>query len=205
MYRDVYSGYLKLDGEEHETPSEQPATTRVPYSSLERYEEAKSLLRKTMPVARRVLGENHDLTLKMRWITRARSTRTPPPRSTISASRERRSRRRNGPRGACSVARTHSRRRLSQPGSARIASRPPRGAPFEVTRSHKIHLTHNHSSRPDRRDANARADAAADFRRPTRLRGGNVGGASPSSDASDGGADEYWEARSGAGSRPSPP
>ena len=52
-------------------------------------------------------------------------------------------------------------------------------------------------SRPrDDRDANARADAAADFKRPTRLRGGKVGGASPSSDASEGGADEYWDARS---------
>ena len=30
-------------------------------------EEAKSLLRKALPVARRALGENHDLTLKMRW------------------------------------------------------------------------------------------------------------------------------------------
>ena len=35
---------------------------------LERYEEAKSLMRKTMPVARRVLGEGNDLTLKMRAI-----------------------------------------------------------------------------------------------------------------------------------------
>ena len=36
--------------------------------SLERFEEAKSLLRKTLPVARRVLGESHELTLKMRWV-----------------------------------------------------------------------------------------------------------------------------------------
>ena len=33
---------------------------------LERFEEAKALLRKTTPVARRVLGENHFLTLRMR-------------------------------------------------------------------------------------------------------------------------------------------
>ena len=32
-----------------------------------RFEEARSLLRKTMPVARRVLGESNSLTLKMRW------------------------------------------------------------------------------------------------------------------------------------------
>ncbi len=35
---------------------------------LERFEEAKSVLRKTIPMARRVLGENHEFTLKMRWV-----------------------------------------------------------------------------------------------------------------------------------------
>ena len=35
---------------------------------LKRFEEGKSLLRSTVPVARRVLGENHDLTLSMRLI-----------------------------------------------------------------------------------------------------------------------------------------
>ena len=33
---------------------------------LKRFEEAKTLMRKTMPVARRVLGEGHRVTLKMR-------------------------------------------------------------------------------------------------------------------------------------------
>jgi len=33
---------------------------------FQRFEEAKSVLRKMMPVAQRVLGENHQLTLKMR-------------------------------------------------------------------------------------------------------------------------------------------
>ena len=33
---------------------------------LQRFEEAKKLLRKSIPVARRVLGENHDLTLRIR-------------------------------------------------------------------------------------------------------------------------------------------
>ena len=32
---------------------------------LKRFEEAKSLMRKTLPVARRVLGESHDLTIRM--------------------------------------------------------------------------------------------------------------------------------------------
>jgi hypothetical protein len=35
--------------------------------NLNRFEEAKALLRKTIPVARRVLGGNHELTLRMRW------------------------------------------------------------------------------------------------------------------------------------------
>ena len=35
---------------------------------LKLFEEGKSLLRKTMPVARRVHGENHEITLKMLWI-----------------------------------------------------------------------------------------------------------------------------------------
>jgi len=34
---------------------------------LKRFGEAKSLLLKRMPVARRVLGESDDLTIKMRW------------------------------------------------------------------------------------------------------------------------------------------
>ena len=36
-------------------------------SELKRFEETGSLLRKTMPVARRVLGEGNRLALKMRW------------------------------------------------------------------------------------------------------------------------------------------
>ena len=35
---------------------------------LKRFAEARSVLRKMVPVARRVLGEGHLLTLNMRWI-----------------------------------------------------------------------------------------------------------------------------------------
>ena len=65
--RDVYSGRMKLNGEEHER------TLRVAYNysssliSLKRFEEAKSLVRKTLPVARRILGESYGTTLKLRW------------------------------------------------------------------------------------------------------------------------------------------
>ena len=34
---------------------------------LERFEESKSLLQKTMPVARRVFGEHNDMMLRLRW------------------------------------------------------------------------------------------------------------------------------------------
>jgi len=40
----------------------------VSLKNLDRFEEAKSVLRRMTPVARRVLGEGHELTLKMRWI-----------------------------------------------------------------------------------------------------------------------------------------
>jgi len=67
LRRDVYSGYVKLFGEEHEqtlTAALNYATTLV---DLQRLKEAKSLMRKKIPVARRVLGESDRLTLKMRW------------------------------------------------------------------------------------------------------------------------------------------
>ena len=35
---------------------------------LQLYQEAKSVLRRTMPVARRVLGDSHDYTLTMRKV-----------------------------------------------------------------------------------------------------------------------------------------
>ena len=66
MYRDVYSGSLKLYGEEHENTLTPAANYAVSLINLKRYEEAKALLRETLPVARRVLGEDNELTLKMR-------------------------------------------------------------------------------------------------------------------------------------------
>ena len=35
---------------------------------LKRFKEAKALMCKTMPVARRVFGESHENTLMMRWL-----------------------------------------------------------------------------------------------------------------------------------------
>ena len=66
MERDVYYGYLKLEGEEDDRTLTAANNFASCLTTLERFEEAKSLLRKMTPVARRVLGESHDLTLRMR-------------------------------------------------------------------------------------------------------------------------------------------
>ena len=67
MTRDVYLGFLKLRGEKHEQTLQAAYNYASSFLSLQRFEEAKSLLRKLIPVARRVLGENQGLTLDMRW------------------------------------------------------------------------------------------------------------------------------------------
>ena len=66
MRQNVYSRRLKLNGEERCT-----VTAAICYAStlkdLNRFEEIKSLMRKIMPVARRVVGESHELTLRVKW------------------------------------------------------------------------------------------------------------------------------------------
>ena len=68
LRRDVYSGRLKLNGEEHRKTLIAAYNYAITLHHMKRFEEARWLLRKTMPVARRVLGDNHEMTLKMRWI-----------------------------------------------------------------------------------------------------------------------------------------
>ena len=65
--RDVYSGRLRLNGEESFTTLKAANNYASSLVNLKHFEEAKSLMRKTIPLARRVLGENHDSTLRMRW------------------------------------------------------------------------------------------------------------------------------------------
>ena len=67
LRQDVYSGLLKLHGEEHGETLVEACNYASILGHLERYAEAKTVLRKTMPVARRVLGEGNDLTLRLRW------------------------------------------------------------------------------------------------------------------------------------------
>ena len=66
MYRDVYSGYLRLYGEENSETLLVANNYSVALVDLRRFEEAKALLRKTMPVAQLVFGESNAFTLKMR-------------------------------------------------------------------------------------------------------------------------------------------
>ena len=66
MRRDVYSGRLKLFGEESPYTLQAAINYAISLVNLRRDEEAKALLRKTIPVARRVLGESDQLTLRMR-------------------------------------------------------------------------------------------------------------------------------------------
>ena len=67
MKRDVYFGRLRLTGEEDYQTLLSANNYADSLNHLNRFEEAKSLMRKTIPIARRVLGESNDLTLKMRW------------------------------------------------------------------------------------------------------------------------------------------
>ena len=66
--QDVYAGTLRLCGEEHRDTLIEALNYAFCLNNLEFFEDAKSLMRKTIPVARRVLGDNNILTLKMRWV-----------------------------------------------------------------------------------------------------------------------------------------
>ena len=67
MYRDVYSGRVKHNGEEDRVTLIAALNYAISLVCLKRFEEAKSLIRKVLPVARRVFGENDKITLRMRW------------------------------------------------------------------------------------------------------------------------------------------
>ena len=65
MKRDVYSGHLKLHGEEHLHTIFSANNYADCLVIVGRFEEARYFLRKIFPVARRVFGESHHLTLRM--------------------------------------------------------------------------------------------------------------------------------------------
>ena len=65
--RDVYFGYAKLEGEESARTLQAANNYATSLCNLRHFDEAKALWRKMMPVARRILGEDHELMLQMRW------------------------------------------------------------------------------------------------------------------------------------------
>ena len=66
LRRDVYFGTVKMFGEESPDTLSEAHRYAACLANLQRFKEAKSLWRKTMPVARRVLGEGNQFTLLMR-------------------------------------------------------------------------------------------------------------------------------------------
>ena len=63
----LYARVLQKNGEEHrETLIEANNLANLLFR-LDRFEEVKSLLRKAMPTARRTIGDDHDLTLRIWW------------------------------------------------------------------------------------------------------------------------------------------
>ena len=66
MEREVYSGRLKLNGEEHEQTLVAANNYAASLIGLQRFKEVKAIMRKTIPATRRVLGDSHEFTLGMR-------------------------------------------------------------------------------------------------------------------------------------------
>ena len=64
----AYTGYLKVLGEEHVKTLLEANNYAAALKILRRFEEAKSLLRKVIPVARRVLGDTQEYALRMRSV-----------------------------------------------------------------------------------------------------------------------------------------
>lgn len=68
MRREVYSGGVKIYGTEHRETLVDANNVASSLMQLIRFEEARSLLRKMIPVVRRVLGNSDEVTLKMMLI-----------------------------------------------------------------------------------------------------------------------------------------
>ena len=66
--RDAYFGYVKIHGEEEKDSLVAAFNYTVALHNLKQFEEAKLLLRKTMPVARRALGNSNEITFAMKKI-----------------------------------------------------------------------------------------------------------------------------------------
>ena len=65
--REVYSGILRLNGEENFDTLREANNYAASLLIAKRFGEAKSLMRKSVPVARRVLGESKTLAFRLKW------------------------------------------------------------------------------------------------------------------------------------------
>ena len=68
MRQGVYSGKMRLYGTSDEQTLIEAFNYATSLATLKRFKEIKALLRKTLPTARRVLGETYDVTLSMRSV-----------------------------------------------------------------------------------------------------------------------------------------
>ena len=68
MRQEIYARRLKLSGEEHAETIREAICYASGLMDSTRFKDAKSLMHKTLPVARRVLGPSHDYTLRLKWI-----------------------------------------------------------------------------------------------------------------------------------------
>ena len=68
MDRDIYRGYAKLHGKQNADTLRAACNYANTLYDLRRWEEARSMLRETVPVSQRVLGTDHALTIKIRWV-----------------------------------------------------------------------------------------------------------------------------------------
>ena len=66
MERDIYAHYLKRNGEEDESTLAAANNYAASLMILNRFKDASALYRKTVPIARRVLGEGHEFCLGLR-------------------------------------------------------------------------------------------------------------------------------------------
>ena len=65
--RDIYSAHVKIHGEAHENTLISALNCASSLNRLQRFKEAKSLMRKMIPVARRVVGEYDETTIRIKW------------------------------------------------------------------------------------------------------------------------------------------
>ena len=68
MKQDVYSGRMELYGEEHGETVRDAFNYAVSLVRLKRFEEARSLLRRTLPIVQRVARDSSEVSIRMKTL-----------------------------------------------------------------------------------------------------------------------------------------